>query len=186
MDRRQDVRTKAVFQSACIETEAASYAAILRNLSPSGAGFEGDIRARVGDQINIRWGNLEPTLATVRWLTQSGFGVDADLQLAFTEPHQAYRSVRIPVGLGARIYVNGRRAEGELINLSQGGAAIAISDQVQPGQLATVLCGAWTFESACIKWIDKGIAGVRLARPIRLPQFSKIVETGSRKKCMAA
>lgn len=181
MDRRDKERARTVFQSACIEDETGPHVAVLRDLSPSGAGFEADIRVSVGQLVHVRWGSLAPIPATVRWSVNGRFGVGGNLTGAFAGHDHAYRSVRIPLGLFARIYVNGRPIEGELINMSQGGAAFSTQESVAPGQLATIQCGNWTSEGACIKWVAEGMAGIRLAKPITLQQFSKIVASASRK-----
>lgn len=180
MDRRKSLRKKSVFQPAYIEAVKSCHIVILRDLTESGAGFVGNVDLKPGERVRVRWGSFDPIVASVMWSRDGRFGLDANFGPHFATTPTAYRSVRIPMSLPAKIHINGQSHDGELLNLSQGGVAVKLLDEVTPGSLATIDCGEWSFEASTVKWSKDGLAGFRLGRMIPLPTLSAIVETAAR------
>lgn len=175
-DQRQISRAKTFFRPACIEYGDIRHVAMLRDISPDGAGLVGSLPLRVGQQVDVRWSSNAPVSATVRWIKDGRFGLAADFSEYLAPSPYNYRALRVPIGLPVRLHTDGETQSGELLNMSQAGLALALAKPVRKGSYATIECGRESFECATIKWERDGVAGVRLAEGLRLEHFSRLVE----------
>lgn len=176
-ERRQMERSMRVFRPACLESEGKTSVALMRDVSRSGAGFEGTGRFVVGQEVRYRWGDNDYRSAKVIWVDGSRFGIAND-QLGDENdliPNN-YRSVRIPISAPASIFVGGRRVEAELVNFAQKGACALAAHSVAQGALATIKIGRHFIENVTTKWVEGDRIGFSLSKPLPLSEMAAIVE----------
>lgn len=176
-ERRLSGRKRTMFQPACIEIESQNYAALIRDCSELGAGFEGDLHLKEGQPLRYRWGNESFYDAVVTWVKGHRFGVE-DLRGKYENSERKpfnYRSVRIPTSRAAEVYIRGIRESGELLNVSQRGFCVLLQDALEPGTLATLKVGPNEIEAATLKWADGDRFGFIAPNPLRIEQMSALL-----------
>lgn len=175
-ERRAFSRAIRTFKPSCIEIDGSPGVALLRDLSPSGAGFESDQNVLVGQTLRYRWGDHDFRDGRVIWTNGSFFGVAND-EVA-QEPITGCgieRSVRIPLCAPATIFLDGSRIEAEVLNFSQRGLCALAAHPVRDGALVTVKVGRRYFESATSKWSRSSRMGVSFVKPMALPEMSALM-----------
>ena len=177
IERRQMERSMRVLRPACLEIDGAASVALMRDISRSGAGFEGAGRFVVGQEIRYRWGDNGYRSAKVIWVDGSRFGVANDQLCDEADLVPAkYRSVRVPISAPASLFVNGDRVEGEVINFAQRGVCILACSPVGQGALATIKIGRRFLENVTSKWIDGDRVGFALAEPLPVREMAAIAQ----------
>ena len=148
---------------------------MLRDISSNGAGFESDVPLVIGEKVRVTWGSFDLAEAEVIWSQGKQFGLNLPVGELVAQSAYLNRAVRVPISLPATIYLNGERHNGELLNISQAGASVALSCDVTRGALATICCGDHTFENAEVKWARDGVVGFRLARLLTIAKMKELL-----------
>ena len=160
---------------------------MLRDISAEGAGFEGDVPLTAGEQVSVTWGTFQLSKAKVIWAIGNRFGLSLDVQKLQSECKLLYRSVRVPVGLPATVFLGGHREDGELINISQAGALVSYSGEAECGALASICCGEFVFPNSVLRWKANGVAGFRLEKAFPLRHIgSMLAKSSSSNQAIAA
>lgn len=176
-ERRQMARSMRVFRPACLESEGETSVALMRDISRSGAGFEGTKRFLIGQEVRYRWGDNEYRSAKVIWVDGLRFGIANDELCHEADIIPAnYRSVRIPISAPASIFVEGRRVDGELVNFAQKGVCALASSSITQGALATIKIGRRYIENITTKWIEGDRVGFALSKPLPVSEMAAITQ----------
>ncbi|HEX8555612.1 MAG TPA: PilZ domain-containing protein [Sphingomonas sp.] len=142
----------------------------------------------VGSELTIEIRGLPPVTGTVRWVRGHKAGLQfeeaQDLQQVFhlRRPDGTIaRAPRFPLSAPAQLRLNGRRLAGELLDVSAGGAKIALVDEssVAPGQTGAIhltMIPDALFGTVC--WVREGRAGFRFAAPLPLATLTQILASG--------
>lgn len=174
-DRRAQARAVQTYKPACLEADGKRVLAILRDLSPAGAGFEGPVSFAVGQRITYAYGSALPRTGTVIWAQEGRVGIAHDDPLEQPVPANRYRSVRVPFCAPAALFVNGRKCFAELVNIAQNGLCLLTDRPLQPGALATLEVDRHSFEASSIVWQRGDLAGIRFAKPVPLAQINAVL-----------
>jgi len=155
---------------------------------------QGGIMARfatppiVGEVMVIEMRGLAPVAATVRWVR----GHKAGLQ--FAEPQDigqvfslrradgtVARPPRFPLHAPAQLRIDGRRLPVEMLDISAGGAKLAVApDAVTRGQTGALHLAALAdpaFGTVC--WVADDRAGFRFAAPLSLAALTRLLGVSS-------
>ncbi len=177
-DRRQAQRSIATFKSAYVLNSAGIHFVTLRNISETGICFDACPGVSVGDEITFSYDSEGPKSGTVRWVADGRFGVSASIgQLPGSCPsRRPLRSVRLPMSLKAELFVEGRREQVAIHNLSLRGTCIDSVPGLRPGQLVSIEIGGRSFELATVRWQAAHRAGICFAKPVAPHEFRALVE----------
>ncbi len=177
LERRETERSKKTFIPACLNRDDAVAVAMMRDLSESGAGFESDLPVSIDDLIDYKWGNEEFRSGRVIWADGSRFGVrNISARNPLDYSGSRYRSVRVPSKGAVRIYCDGSRIEGELVNVSQRGFCVSVPPAIRRGSLATIEVNDHCFEGVTAKWVSKDKAGLTLPAPLSLTKLNAVLQ----------
>ncbi|MBX7532454.1 PilZ domain-containing protein [Qipengyuania sp. 1XM1-15A] len=173
-ERRTNFRHLRVFKPAFIESDGKRYVAMLRDLSPGGAGFELEDASLVeGQPVTYRWGDSDAIVGRVVWADAGRVGItnetiDKDFQLRL----EKYRSVRMEMSAPAHIYSDGAKIAGETLNFGQRGLCALVSGQIRQGALATIEIGRRCFQNATAKWVDGERVGFALSETMNVSEMN--------------
>ena len=138
----------------------------------------------VGDSLSVEVRGLPPIRATVRWIDGPKAGLRFDERQDVTrlfaiqrEDGTVARAPRFPLAAPAQLRLGERRLAAELVDLSAGGAKLALTDPVQRGETGALHLSAIDaplFGALC--WSRDDRAGFRFAAPLTLPMLSGILK----------
>ncbi|MDY7097043.1 MAG: PilZ domain-containing protein [Pseudomonadota bacterium] len=177
IERRAERRTISVFKAAYIETDTGVHFVTLKNISASGVCFAGYADLRIGQQITCCFDSSGVRNGEVRWVRDGEFGLameEADILAIEARNTFPPRSVRLPLEMDAKIYVQGNRFRSQVHNLSIRGACITRVHGMRPGSLVSLEISGHSFEAATVKWADGERAGIRFAQPVSGTQICEI------------
>jgi len=138
----------------------------------------------VGDELVIEMRGLSPVAATVRWVR----GHKAGLQFATAQDvTQVFnlrradgtvaRPPRFPLQVPAQLRIDGRRVSVEMLDISAGGAKLAVAGDVvakgQTGSLHLPTLAEPAFGTIC--WTAEDRAGFRFAAPLTLAALARLL-----------
>lgn len=178
LERRSEPRAQAVYRAAYVRSARGLNFVMMKNISDSGAAFQGQTDLEIGERIEYCTGDAGPVSARVRWIGDGSFGVeDVQQEGRARRPGSTFapRSVRLPIGTSASIYIDGKRYCSELINISQFGACIFAPQPLSPGQLISIQIGQQTFSAATVRWAFEGKAGIKFATPMNAEQINALL-----------
>lgn len=180
IDWRRNGRAIAIFKSADVKASDGIHFVTVRNISEVGACLEAYPGVAQGDHIEFCFDSAGLRKGVVAWVGAGRFGVRAEpidaAQKTFSLPHSP-RSVRLPLSLGVKVFIEGRKAQGALRDLSMRGTCISGINGLMRGQLLTIEIGSRSFEQATVRWVDQGRAGVLFVKPMSPADFREFVDS---------
>lgn len=137
----------------------------------------------VDEVLLVEVRGLPPMVGTVRWVR----GRKAGLQFAEAQPvEQVFRlrsddglvarPPRFPLAAPATLRIDGERSRAETLDISAGGAKLAIERAVvvgDPGQVTLIDTGTALFGKVC--WVGDGAIGFRFMTPLPLDALAEIL-----------
>ncbi len=177
LERRQELRARSMFKSAYVRTEHGLEFVTLRNISESGVCLDAYAGIVEGEEVEFCIDSTGLRRGRVRWIKDGLCGIlasDIDEQessIAAFPP----RAVRLPLSLAVHLYIEGRRTEAILRNISIRGACISSRSELVAGQLVSVGISGYSFELATVRWVDRNLFGLRFAEPIHPGVFRELV-----------
>lgn len=178
LERREVDRSLLIFQPACLEIDGKMHAALMRDISSHGAGFEGPASLQIGQTIRYRWSDEDFRSGTVSWLKDGRFGVTNDRPVVtnLSRNGEAYRSVRIPVQVEGALFLNGIRQDAQICNFAQRGACVDFHGEIETGMAATIKFGRRYFEGAMARWIKGSKVGFTFQRPLPIGEMANMLD----------
>ena len=149
----------------------------LRNMSGSGVCFDAFSGAAEGDEVEFCIDSTGVKRGVVRWVKDGRCGIvtHGGNQDELAPHYLAQRSVRLPLSVAVKLYVDGRGEDAMLRNISIRGACISSRSELAPGQLVSLaICGS-LFELATVRWVKQGLFGLRFANPTHPSRFRELV-----------
>jgi len=177
LERRQEPRASSVFKSAYVRTESGLQFVTLRNISGSGVCLDAFPGASVGDEIEFCIDATGPKVGTIRWVKDGLCGVVTSVSDNSEIAEQRFppRSVRLPLSLEVKLFVDGNLKQATLHNISIRGACISSVSNLITGQLVSLEIAGFCLELASVRWVNHGLFGLRFAKPIHPAVFRDLV-----------
>ncbi len=177
LERRQEPRAKSMFKSAYVQTEGGVQFVTLRNISVSGVCLDAFPGASQGDEVEFCIDASGLRKGTVCWVKDGLCGIVTTDSDAFESTPQQFpqRSVRLPLSVAVKLYVDGHREDATLRNISIRGACISSRGNFVSGQLVSTEIAGFCFELASVRWVKHGLFGLGFAGPIPPAVFRKLV-----------
>lgn len=188
-DRREGgKRHQSVLLIGRVLGAGAAPTCLVHDISKSGMMARFASPPAVGDILTIEIRGLPPVTGIVRWVRGSKAGLQfeqpQDLDQVFHLRHAdgtVARAPRFPLSAPAQLRLNGRRFAGELLDVSAGGAKVALVDDeaVTPGQTGAIHLTTIPdalFGTIC--WVRDNRAGFRFATPLPLATLTQILAGG--------
>lgn len=176
-ERRQQPRAMSVFKSAYVQTQGGLQFVTLRNISGSGVCMDACPGMAEGAEVEFCIDSTGMRKGTVRWVKDGLCGIaitDDQCDETSAQPFPP-RSVRLPLSVDVGLYIGGQREEGVLHNISIRGACISSAAAILAGQLVSIEVCGWYFELASVRWVKRGLFGLRFAEPIHPGVFRQLV-----------
>ncbi len=177
VEDRTQKRNCTVFRPARVDVHSKSYLGLMSDISADGAGYTCPIELEVGELVRVATGDEPLRVARVAWKSDERFGVKFE-----TEPNQEerrthfrYRSVRVPVELSARLYLNGIAYAAQVVNVSPNGVAIRTDAQLTAGAIFSLVVNGQDFTNVTTRWCRNGLVGARLPTNVRFRQLQKLI-----------
>lgn len=177
-------RHRSVLLVGRVVGRAGSPACLVHDLSRSGMMARFTDPPAVGETLVVEVRGLPPVTGTVRWVkgTKAGleFAEAQDLDPVF-HPHRddgtVARAPRFPVSMPGELKVAGTRRVVELLDISAGGAKLAIDPgTVTAGQAGAIHLSALRdpiYGTLC--WVRDDHAGFRFAAPLPLGLLAELI-----------
>jgi hypothetical protein len=166
-----------MFKGAYVRNKDELHFVTLRNISESGLCFDVFPGVEVGAEIEFCFDSVEPKTGVVKWVQDGRFGVNVP-EGSLLLPHQTGarpRTVRVPLSVKARVYIDGQRTEVSVHNLSLRGFCVDHVTGMRVGQLISIELGGHSFALATVRWLRNNRAGICLAEPVQFAQFRELV-----------
>lgn len=174
-DGRKEGRVISVFRTCYVGTDDEVQFALLRNVSDSGAQIEGSISAPVGATVYYSIDEGTRIEAEIRWKEDGRIGL-ANRQTQRTQPKSfPRRAPRLPLRHVANAWVDGRRHQVRIANISQQGARVIGLPEVPVGKPIVLQLGSIEIQSVTARWVGQMAAGVRFPRPLPIAQLNEII-----------
>ena len=171
-------RTIALLLIARITSDRYDALCCVRNLSSGG--LKADVRARfvVGERIRIEFRNGDVIAGEVRWTDRRSIGVQFDAAIdverllsqsstSWRRPGgQVPRAPRLPTSCPAELKTNGRIHRVSVVDLSQGGAKLAVTAPVEKDELVTLVVPGLPPQKGVVRWAQGGKVGVAFLESI--------------------
>jgi len=157
---------------------------LVHDISKAGMCARFDVPPAVGDVLTVEVRGLSPVTGTVRWVRGRKAGLQfaeaQDLERVFElrrEDGTVARPPRFPLSAPARLRIDGRRLLAELLDLSAGGAKLALAATGPlPGQTGSIhLPGGGEALFGTVAWTRDDRLGFRFAQPLPLAQLTALL-----------
>lgn len=180
-ERRSGARHINIFKACAIECHGRIMPGMLRNISDFGAMIEiaPSFAVEPGTVLTYYWDSGEKIIGQVVWRRDNRIGVRNAAESNFSSTPMPARVVRIPCDLPCELHVGGRKQNARVINISQGGLLINGVPALKPGTPVTVVVAGREFCNATTRWSREGVAGVRLAQPVRMAEMAELIARGT-------
>ncbi|MDG6077734.1 hypothetical protein E3U23_00780 [Erythrobacter litoralis] len=176
-ERRQLDRLHRIYKPACLLVDGREKPALLRDISSFGAGLETNQRFGIGEAIQYRWADEQFRMGKVIWSHCNRIGIEnVDELNSISSSTKTYRSVRFKGEAPVSVFADGRRYEGELVNLAQRGVCVVSTASLRRGVLATVQIGKHSLESLTARWSSGNKTGFSLPRSLKIENMAAILE----------
>lgn len=177
LERRQQPRARSVFKSAYVRTDTGLQFVTLRNISETGVCLDAFPGVAEGDEIEFCIDSTGLRSGTVRWVKDGLCGIETSTSEQPELADQPFppRSVRLPLSVAVQLYVDGRREQALLRNISIRGACISSRSTLAPGQLVSMSICRFHFDLATVRWVHQGLVGLRFAEPVHPGVFRELV-----------
>ena len=174
-DERKEGRVISVYRTCYVGTDDQVQFALLRNLSEGGAQIEGEISAPIGATVYYAIDEGTRIEAEIRWKKDGRIGL-ANREARQLQPASfPRRAVRLPMRHEANAWVDGRRFQVRIANISQQGARVIGLPEVPVGKPIVLQMGSIEIQSVTARWVGGMAAGVRFPRPLPIAQLNEIL-----------
>lgn len=179
-ERRSGARHINIFKACAIECDGRVMPGMLRNISDFGAMIEvaPSFVIESGTVLTYYWDAGEKITGEVVWRRDGRIGVRNAREANFGSSPMPARVVRIPCDLACELHVGGQRHKARVINISQGGLLLDGVSALRPGTPVTIVVAGREFCNATTRWSREGVAGVRLAQPVRMAEMAELIARG--------
>jgi hypothetical protein len=175
LDERKERRVISVYRTCYVGTDDAVQFALLRNLSEGGAQIEGEISAPIGATVFYAIDEGTRIEAEIRWKKDGRVGlVNRETRRIQPESYPR-RAVRLPLRHEANAWVDGKRFQVRIANISQQGARVVGLPEVPVGKPIVLQMGSIEIQSVTARWVGGMAAGVRFPRPLPIAQLNEIL-----------
>jgi hypothetical protein len=166
-DRRSHERFVTVFRLAKLVGEREEFC-LVRNLSSGGLKVQVFSPKAVGGRVSIDLGDEQPLPARIAWVDEENIGLSFDDQIdvarALSKAPPAGRSrarpIRLSLGLDALVKVGKSQEPCRVLDISQGGAKLAMASTPNPGDHVTLEIEGLGRLNSVVRWIRQGNVGV--------------------------
>jgi hypothetical protein len=166
-DRRSHERFVTVFRLAKLIGAREEFC-LVRNVSAGGLKAQAFSPKVVGDRLTVDLGDELPRPAQVAWVEGDSVGISFDKKIdvarALSKAPQPGRSrarpIRLTVGLDATVTVGKTDEKCQLVDISQGGAKLAIDAALRPGDDLVLQVPGLGRLICVVRWTRKGNVGV--------------------------
>ena len=181
-ERRSGERHRSVLLIGrlCGATQAAC---VIHNLSSGGLMGRFETAPAIGERLRIELRGLDAVEGTVRWVRGHKAGIEFDtkqkLDSVFSlrqEDGRTARPPRFPLSTPARLILPGGAFDASVLDISAGGAKLAIEGHVtagDTGQLLLIESGTAMFGTAA--WCVSDRIGFRFAAPLTLNALATLL-----------
>jgi len=183
-DRRASERFVTVFRLAKLIADREEFC-LVRNVSAGGVKAQVFSPKAVGDRISVDFGDEQPRPARVAWVEEDNIGLSFDDQIdvgralskAPPPGRSRARPIRLVIELDAVATIDKVPESCRLLDISQGGAKLAMERTPYPGDHMTLEIEGLGKLNSVVRWVRRGHVGV--AFPGQLPYRNLAAWVGS-------
>jgi hypothetical protein len=176
-ERRTSRRAATIFTIGKIAVAGRARPCIVRDISEGGMRVQLPNPPAIGTAVDVEMRGLEPRRAHVRWIRDDSVGLAFETPCTVEEIFGARtsrdgkvaRQPRFDIEHTAHLDLGGAKRSVTIIDLSIGGAKLAISARLPKGTHACLHLGLGIERDSLagtICWMRDGTCGIRFARPL--------------------
>jgi hypothetical protein len=176
-ERRTSRRAATIFTIGKIAIAGRARPCIVRDISEGGMRVQLPNPPVVGTAVDVEMRGLEPRRAQIRWIRDDSVGLAFETPCTIEEifgartsrDGQVARQPRFDIEHAADLDFGGTKRPVTIIDLSIGGAKLAISARLPKGTHACLHLGLGIERDSLagtICWMRDGTCGIRFARPL--------------------
>lgn len=174
-ERRSGDRYRTVWRIAKVARDGDAGLWRVRNMSNRGMMLAADVPIEVGEHLTIALSDTVVVSGKVVWAKEGRCGVafDAEVdvaetlkQLAAEQRATGYRQPRLPVRKRAKLVIDSRISEIELINLSQSGAGFVHDGHLPVAKEVELILTDTIRRKAVVRWARDNEGGLWLTQPL--------------------
>lgn len=185
LDRRAGVkRHQSVLLIGRVSGVPGAPVCLVHDISKAGMCARFDVPPTVGDALTVEVRGLPAVTGIVRWVRGRKAGLqfadEQDIERVFNlkgDDGTVARPPRFPLSAPAQLRIDGRRLVAELLDLSAGGAKLALAaagpSAGQAGAIHLLRADAPIFGS--VAWTREDRIGFRFASPLPLAQLTRLL-----------
>ncbi|MET0371298.1 MAG: PilZ domain-containing protein [Sphingobium sp.] len=176
-ERRHDALATTVFTIGKATIGGRALPCMVRDISDGGMRIRMQNPPHLGERVLIEMRGLEPRFARTRWVLADEAGLAFEQRcnlpkifaIRSNRPSKASRQPRFDLRRMAMLLIDGQAQVVEVVDISVGGARLALGGQIARGSVCTLTLGGFLPQPDLlgeICWVDDRQCGLRFTVPL--------------------